>query len=98
MSLPMVNNVLLTRLQTLGQALEEASNADDVSSSSPLYQAREFLLTYLPQETSLPYRADDLLEELAPSPHIHLHWDEERELVLEGLGMLHQLWQRQLAP
>jgi len=93
----MPTKALLARLQTLGQDLEQATNADDVGSSSPLPQAREFLLMYLPQEASLPYRADDLLEELTPSPHIHLRWDQERELVLEGLGMLHQLWQRQLA-
>ncbi|OUJ72355.1 hypothetical protein [Hymenobacter crusticola] len=92
----MAAQALLTRLRALGQALEEATDTGDVGSSSPLHQAREFLLTHLPQEPSLPYRADDLLEELAPSPHIHLRWEEERELVLEGLGMLHYLWQRQL--
>ncbi|WP_089331255.1 hypothetical protein [Hymenobacter mucosus] len=87
-------DLLLSRLQTLGQRLEEATQAGDAGSESPLEQAREFLLTHLPQQASVPYRADDLLELLTPSPHIHWSWAEERELVLEGLTLLHQLWYR----
>jgi hypothetical protein len=88
----MADASLLSRLQSLGLALEETSSASDVGGSSPLTLARNFLLTHLPQEPTLPYRADELLELLQPSPHHHWRWERERELVLEGLQMLQQLW------
>jgi hypothetical protein len=90
----MASDALLSHVRSLGLALEEATTRDELGSESPLEQARAFVLTHLRQEPSVPYRADELLELLAPSPHIHWSWDEERDLVLEGLTMLHQLWHR----
>lgn len=90
----MATAALLSRLQALGQQLQDATEDGNTGSRSPLYQARRFLLLYLPQEPSVPYRADDLLELLEPSPHIHWTWRQERELVLEGLTLLLQLWLR----
>ena len=91
----MATDDLLFRLQTLGQQLEENHSAGDVGSAAPISQAREFLLTHLHQEPTLPYRAAELVELLTPSPHVHWHWEQERELVLEGLTLLHQLWRGQ---
>lgn len=84
----------LSQLQLLGQQLEGATEAQEADGNGPLAQARVFLFNYLPQEPSVPYRADDLLELLAPSPHVHHSWAGERELLLEGLRLLQQLWQR----
>ncbi|QJX48765.1 hypothetical protein HMJ29_18320 [Hymenobacter taeanensis] len=88
----MATDALLSRLQILGQQLDADHSAGDVGSAAPLTQAREFLLTHLQEEPTLPYRGAELLELLTPSPHIHWHWEQERELVLEGLTLLHQLW------
>ncbi|TGE04935.1 hypothetical protein [Hymenobacter fodinae] len=88
----MATDALLSRLRTLGQQLEETHTAGDVGSAAPLTQAREFLLTHLLQEPTLPYRGAELLELLSPSPHTHWRWEQERELVLEGLTLLHQIW------
>lgn len=86
-------DALASQLSTLGQKLAEATDVGDAGSGSVLEQARVFLFTYLPQEPHVPYRADELLELLAPSPHTHRSWEEERLLLLEGLTLLHQLWQ-----
>ncbi|UOQ75120.1 hypothetical protein [Hymenobacter cellulosilyticus] len=90
----MATPALLSQLLTLGQALEDTPARGEDGSTGPLEQARTFVLTHLRQEPRVPYRADELLELLAPSPHIHWSWAEERELVLESLTMLHQLWRR----
>ncbi|AII53657.1 hypothetical protein [Hymenobacter sp. APR13] len=89
----MTADELASHLSTLGQQLAEASDTGDAGRGSVLEQARVFLFNYLPQEPHVPYRADELLELLAPSPHTHRSWEEERLLLLEGLTLLHQLWQ-----
>ncbi|SHL86911.1 hypothetical protein SAMN02746009_03520 [Hymenobacter psychrotolerans DSM 18569] len=94
----MTADALLSHLTTLGQTLADATDTGDAGSDSPLEQARVFLFTYLPQEPHVPYRADDLLELLAPSPHTHRSWAEERLLLLEGLSLLQQLWEKQRQP
>lgn len=87
---------LLSRIQTLGHALDTAAEAADTGSSSPLEQARAFLFTHLAQEPVRPHRADDVLELLAPSPHNHLSWEQQQALVLEGLAILRQVWVRRV--
>ncbi|WBO85982.1 hypothetical protein [Hymenobacter yonginensis] len=94
----MTADELASHLSTLGQQLAEASDTGNAGRDSVLEQARVFLFTYLPQEPHVPYRADELLELLAPSPHTHRSWEEERLLLLEGLLLLHQLWQPPQAP
>jgi hypothetical protein len=95
----MVTAEQFATLLHLGNTLEQTSDAGDAGTASPLHQARRFLLTHLSLEESRPYRADDLLELLTPSEHVHHSWEQERALVLEGLTMLHQLWRpRQPSP
>jgi hypothetical protein len=93
----MVTNEQFSSLLTLGTALEQAPDTGETGTNSPLHQARRFLLNHLSLEESRPYRADDLLELLTPSEHVHHSWEQERALILEGLTMLHQLWRPQLA-
>ncbi|MCA8830501.1 hypothetical protein [Hymenobacter pini] len=85
---------LLLELQALGQRLMEATEAEEADGRGPLDAAQRFLFTYLPQEPAVPHRADELLELLAPSPHVHHSWAGQRQLVLEGLTLLHQVWLR----
>ncbi|TGE29451.1 hypothetical protein [Hymenobacter metallicola] len=90
----MATATLISQLQLLGQALEKVTTRGEEGSQGPLEQARTFVLTHLRQEPQVPYRADELLELLTPSAHIHWSWEAERELVLEALTILHQLWRR----
>ncbi|ALD21283.1 hypothetical protein AM218_08700 [Hymenobacter sp. DG25A] len=78
----------------MGYALDKAADAADTGRNSPLEQARAFLFTHLAQEPVRPHRADDVLELLAPSPHNHLNWEQQRALVLEGLAILRQVFLR----
>jgi hypothetical protein len=67
----MDTSYLLSQIEFQGSALDEALYMVDGSRQSPLELARAFLFSHLAQESNLPYRAEEILALLAPSPHNH---------------------------